>query len=1150
MKAKLDFLSRAGEMPALMRDFDWRSTSLGPPEQWPELLKCTLRLVLASTHPMMFWWGPELIQFHNNAFHEMLSAECHPNALGQHGREYWGEVWLFIAPKIEAVMAGSGGNRHDEQPSPGGLHGNLEKIWRSCAYSPIEDANGIHGVLAICRDLTGKDQTHEELKRLNDELSFQICQREGMEKQQAFHFALYDRMGMYSSPNDIASAAFEMLGKEFGFARLHCSHIDNDAQTYHVKYGWHRFDVVSIKGWRGSFEALGGDITDPLRNGNTVAVSDVTTDLRTERHRADYLALHIRSFLNIPILRDGILTRIISLHSSIPYDWEPQIASLREIAHRICNALDRACNENRHLHSQQAQLTHQRKETELLRKLFQQAPGFIAIVRGADHRFEIANDAYLQTIGYRQVVGRTMQEALPEMEEQGYIELLDYVYRTGKPYVAKEIPVRLQRSADAGQEELFLNFVYQPIFEDDGTVGGIFIEGNDVTEQVQTQCKENFLLTLADKLRPLSTPESIIAAATEMVGSYLGLSRALFAEVNRESETFSVRQDWVRDGKPSAVGLSKKLNDFGPIMVDSLRAGQTVTSDDVMSDPRCRDFAQAYINMGIRAYLSVPLVKKGNFEFMLCLHKKDPYRWTDHDRQVALEMAERTWAAVESARAQAELSIVRDQSHYVFNTMTEGFGIVDADWTIIQMNAEGLRIKGMKSEEVIGHNHWEVFPELAGTELASTYERVKTTRVAEICEVFHTGRNGEQIWMEVRTYPARDGGLAFFFRNISIRKEFELKLKLADRRKDEFVAMLAHELRNPLAPISAAADLMQMAKLDEQGLAQTSEIIARQVRHMTSLINDLMDVSRVTRGLITLDSKVLDAGQIIADAVEQVSPLIASRKHQLSVQLPPEPVFVRGDRKRLVQVIANVLSNAAKYTPDGGEITLNLEVRAAHLDFCVADNGIGIAPEILVQVFELFAQAERTSDRIQGGLGIGLALVKSLVELHDGSVIAYSDGLGRGSTFTLRFPRALEHIEQIHSLEKTFHVASSKRLRLMVVDDNADAAHMLALFLETMGHEVMVEYHPVEALARAGTDVPDAFLLDIGLPEMDGYELARQLRSCPETSGSLLIAVTGYGQGKDRIKAREAGFDHHFVKPVDTERLALLLATLPKLSAS
>jgi PAS domain S-box-containing protein len=635
-----------------------------------------------------------------------------------------------------------------------------------------------------------------------------------------------------------------------------------------------------------------------------------------------------------------------------------------------------------------------------------------------------------------------------------------------------------------------------------------------------------------------------------MVGSYLGLSRALFAEVNRESETFSVRQDWTRDGKTSAVGLSKKLNDFGPIMIDALRAGQTITSDDVMTDPRCRDFAQAYIRMGIRAYLSIPLVKNGSFEFMLCLHKKDPYRWTDHDRQVALEMAERTWAAVESARAQAELSMVRDQSHYVFNTMTEGFGIVDADWTIIQMNSEGLRIKGMKSEEVIGHNHWEVFPELAGTELASTYERVKTTRIAETCEVFHTGRDGEQIWMEVRTYPARDGGLAFFFRNISIRKEFEQKLKLADRRKDEFVAMLAHELRNPLAPISAAADLMQMAQLDAQGLAQTSEIIARQVRHMTSLINDLMDVSRVTRGLITLDNKTLDANLIVADAVEQVRPLIASRRHQLFVQLPPDPVFVRGDHKRLVQVIANVLSNAAKYTPDGGEITLDTVVQAGYVDFCVADNGIGIAPEILGQVFELFAQAERTPDRAQGGLGIGLALVKSLVELHDGSITAHSDGLGQGSKFTLRFPHVLEPVETNPPSGETFYPTSSKRLRLMVVDDNKDAADMLALFLETLEHEVMVEYHPGEALTRARADVPDAFLLDIGLPEMDGYELARQLRSCPKTAGSILIAVTGYGLEQDRIKAREAGFDHHFVKPVDTERLAAVLATLPKLSAS
>ncbi|MDQ9171687.1 PAS domain-containing protein [Oxalobacteraceae bacterium R-40] len=1148
MEAKLDFLSGTGEMAALMRTFDWDSTILGTPEQWPELLKCSLRLILASKHPMIIWWGPELIQFYNNAFRETLEPDRHPSLLGRRGPESWGKTWPVIAPHIETIMAGCDGAGHQEQIIPDTRRESGEEIWWSYACSPIEDSHGVHGALAVCRDVTGEYRAREELKRLNEELSVQIRQREQMERHRAFQLELFDRMGSYSNPDDIASVAFEMLGKELDFTRAQFTQIDCAAQTYYVEYAWSRADAVNIKGWRGSLDKLGNEIIGPLLNGNTLAVADVTTDPRTEPNRAGYLALNIRSVLNVPILRDGVLAKVISLHRSTPYEWRHQeIVLLREIAHRICNALERAHNESRHLQSQQMQLTHQRAETELLRKLFQEAPGFIAILKGPDHRFEIVNDAYLQTIGYRQVVGKTMQDALPEMHEQGYIELLDYVYRSGKPYVAKEIPVRLQRRTDAGPEERFLNFVYQPVFAADGTVEGIFVEGNDVTDQVQAQRKEHFLLELADRLRPLSSSESIVSAAAELVGTYLGLSRALFAEVDREKETFRVRQDWARDGERSAVGLSKKLNSFGPVIIDALRAGQIINSDDVMADPRCRDSAPEYTLCGIRAYLTVPLVKNGNFEFMLCLHKKDPYQWTDHDRQVALETAERTWAAVESATAQTELSIVRDQSLYVFNTMTEGFGIVDSDWTIIQMNSEGLRMKQMKSEDVIGHNHWEVFPELAGTELAATYERVKATRIAETCEFFHTGRDGKNIWLEVRTYPARDGGLAFFFRDISIRKEFEHKLKLADRRKDEFVAMLAHELRNPLAPISAAADLLQMAQLDEESLMATSDIIARQVRHMTSLINDLMDVSRVTRGLIRLDSKVLHASDIVADAVEQVRPLIVSRGHHLSVQLPSEPVLVQGDQKRLVQVLANVLSNAAKYTPDGGELTLAIAAQADHVDFCVSDNGIGMMPEILNRVFELFAQAERSSDRTQGGLGIGLALVKSLVELHDGSVTAHSDGPGQGSRFTISLPRSWELVENNHPPEEAFRPASSKPLRLMLVDDNADAARTLSLFLKAAGHDVMVEHHPGKALERARAEVPDAFLLDIGLPDMDGNELARKLRSCSRTAGSVLIAVTGYGQEQDRIKAQESGFDHHFVKPVNTEELVSLLATLPRL---
>ncbi|MBD8541947.1 response regulator [Oxalobacteraceae sp. CFBP 8761] len=376
--------------------------------------------------------------------------------------------------------------------------------------------------------------------------------------------------------------------------------------------------------------------------------------------------------------------------------------------------------------------------------------------------------------------------------------------------------------------------------------------------------------------------------------------------------------------------------------------------------------------------------------------------------------------------------------------------------------------------------------------------------------------------------------------DISERKAWEDKLREADRRKDEFLAMLSHELRNPLAPIGAAAELLQRTKLDDGMLKRTSQIIGRQVKHMTALIDDLLDVSRVTRGLVELDQTVLDVGAVLHEAVEQVTPLIDSRGHSLTLNLPPPGTQVLGDRKRLVQVVANLLGNAAKYTPEGGRLAVSAFARGDRLHIDVLDNGIGMAPELAARAFDLFTQAERSSDRSSGGLGLGLALVKSLIGLHGGEVACDSAGAGQGSRFSVCLPL-------IHAPAATAPMpdaqpgADTALLRVLVVDDNIDAAVMLAMLLEANGHQVQVEHDPLEALAATLANPPQVCLLDIGLPGIDGLELARRLRARPGTAHALLIAITGYGQESDRQQILQAGFDHHLVKPIDIAQLYTLL---------
>jgi signal transduction histidine kinase/BarA-like signal transduction histidine kinase len=377
------------------------------------------------------------------------------------------------------------------------------------------------------------------------------------------------------------------------------------------------------------------------------------------------------------------------------------------------------------------------------------------------------------------------------------------------------------------------------------------------------------------------------------------------------------------------------------------------------------------------------------------------------------------------------------------------------------------------------------------------------------------------------------------------RARAEQALLASNRMKDEFLAMLAHELRNPLAPISAAADLLALARLDADKVRSTSAIIRRQVAHMTGLVDDLLDVSRVTRGLVTLAHETLDVHDIVAAAVEQVRPQLAARHHELMVgDLPGPAATVSGDRKRLVQVLANLLGNAAKYTAPWGRIAIDVTLEDAGITVTVRDNGMGMDPDLAARAFELFAQGERNADRTQGGLGIGLALVKHLVELHGGTVTAKSEGPGRGSEFAITLPAAGAGVvpgsaEQDAPLQLD---AAGGALQVLLVDDNTDAAAMLGLILEAAGHAVTVEHTAQAALRQACRHAFDACLLDIGLPDINGNELARRLRALPGMQRALLVAVTGYGQPLDRQQSQQAGFDHHFVKPVDSARLIGLLA--------
>jgi PAS domain S-box-containing protein len=405
------------------------------------------------------------------------------------------------------------------------------------------------------------------------------------------------------------------------------------------------------------------------------------------------------------------------------------------------------------------------------------------------------------------------------------------------------------------------------------------------------------------------------------------------------------------------------------------------------------------------------------------------------------------------------------------------------------------------------------------------------------------------VWDQGLVVRDASGAVVRFVGNVvdvTEQKRAEQALAEANRRKDEFLSMLAHELRNPLAPIRNALEVMRRCPPNDPRVGETRDMIDRNVTRLTRLVDDLLDVSRITLGKIRLEQEKVKLAAIVQEAIEISMPLIQSREHSLSVHLEDEALFVRGDATRLTQVVANVLNNAAKYTDDGGQISVTLSRQDDRAILRVKDTGIGIGPDILDSLFDPFTQADRSLDRSQGGLGIGLTVVRRLVELHGGNVTVFSEGPGLGSEFVIQLPIVTsETLETPVLVRPAPAPVKGPTRRVLVVDDNVDAANSLALLIRLDGHDVRVSHGGQSALEIGERFQPDVIVLDIGLPGMDGYEVARHLRRKPTTAASLLIALTGYGQTEDYRRSREAGFDHHLVKPVDPKAVRQLLVAHP-----
>ena len=412
-------------------------------------------------------------------------------------------------------------------------------------------------------------------------------------------------------------------------------------------------------------------------------------------------------------------------------------------------------------------------------------------------------------------------------------------------------------------------------------------------------------------------------------------------------------------------------------------------------------------------------------------------------------------------------------------------------------------------------------------------------------EARHRRHDGTYRWFITRAVPWRDieGQVVSWFgitTDIDDHKALEEQLRLTDRRKDEFLATLAHELRNPLAPLQNALHILRLDPAGGDAGRSALAIMERQMQQMVRLVDDLLDVSRITRGRLELRREITRFDALVADAVETVRPLLASLGHQLDVQLPDEQLLLDADPHRLAQVFANLLNNAAKYTDPGGRIALHAKHAGNEIVITVTDSGIGIAPELASQIFDVFVQADTALERSRGGLGIGLTLVRSLVEMHGGTVAVRSDGLGKGSEFTVRLPLAAATRPALPADALPMPPVEPGALRILVVDDNRDAADTLAMSLGMLGHDVRTVYEAPRVVDTAAGFQPELVFMDIGMPRMNGYDVARAIREQEWGGDTMLVALTGWGKEDDRAKSRAAGFDHHLVKPAELDEILRL----------
>lgn len=766
----------------------------------------------------------------------------------------------------------------------------------------------------------------------------------------------------------------------------------------------------------------------------------------------------------------------------------------------------------------------------------------------ADLVFREVNPSFDRHTRLGDVVGKTVRQLMPNFEPY-WIDLFTQVAQSGQPTRYENYVQDVDRwytthhLAIGGHVGRFVAVVF-----DDITQRKKAEEALRLSEQ-----RKAYLLKLADGIRPLYDPRAIQQEAIGVLRQHLKANRITYTEAVQDNVLEVCATDQAT-GEVNPLGSQFALADYGPDLTAEYLTGQTLYRNNVASDAHLPEAVKAiYAALNVKAWASTPLVKAGRLVALMTVHFAQEHNWTAEELLLVEETAERTWAATERAKTEQALEKAEVQFRTIANAAPALVWICAPSGENIFFNERWYEYTGQTTDTAASYG-WTTATHAEDWErIAPYWERCLKTGEPYEGEVRYRRFDGEWRWFAFRslpTYTASGAIEAWYGLSIDIheRKRAEEQLHEADRRKDEFLAMLAHELRNPMSTIRSGLQVLTLKAGEDKLVNLTVTMMNRQTDHLVRLVDDLLDVSRISQGKIELRKQRENLVDLVSQAAEAINLLYREQGRHLQVDLPAEPIHLEGDATRLMQVVANLLTNGLRYTLPGGQVWLSLE----HQDgpalqpeaiIRVSDNGIGLAPHQLSVIFDLFVQVDNSLARSKGGLGLGLTLVKRLVEMHGGRVEAQSEGLGKGSTFSVYLPTARETLPPASGMDEKRATQSSGN-RILVVDDNTDVASTLSLLLTLRGYEVHTRHSGRAAIDAIEALQPTTILMDIGMPELDGYATCRLIRQRPQGRQLIVIALTGYGQEEDRQRTWEAGFDAHLVKPVDLGTLTTLLDSL------